>query len=151
MEWLGCGFYENYIDWNIFFYVGLYKGSVVDQYFLYDCLQENGNKIEVCWMSLIDIVGQGLMVVGQFYVSISVYLFFIEDLDELGFCKLQCYLFDIQFKDMVIWNIDLKQMGVGGDISWGVYFYQFYLILVECMLFFFCFCFVKQYGVLGNW
>ena len=121
MEWLGRGPHENYIDRNTSSYVGLYKGSVADQYFPYDRPQENGNKTEVRWMSLTDTAGQGLMVVGQPYVSTSAYLFPTEDLDEPGLRKSQRHLSDIQFKDMVTWNIDLKQMGVGGDTSWGAY------------------------------
>ena len=116
----GTWSHENYIDRNTSSYVGLYKGSVADQYFPYDRPQENGNKTEVRWMSLTDTAGQGLMVVGQPYVSTSAYLFPTEDLDEPGLRKSQRHLSDIQFKDMVTWNIDLKQMGVGGDTSWGL-------------------------------
>ena len=150
MEWLGRGPHENYIDRNTSSYVGLYKGSVADQYFPYDRPQENGNKTEVRWMSLTDTAGQGLMVVGQPYVSTSAYLFPTEDLDEPGLRKSQRHLSDIQFKDMVTWNIDLKQMGVGGDTSWGAYPHQPYLIPAERMSFSFRFWPVKQHGVSGN-
>ena len=150
MEWLGRGPHENYIDRNTSSYVGLYKGSVADQYFPYDRPQENGNKTEVRWMSLTDTAGQGLMVVGQPYVSTSAYLFPTEDLDEPGLRKSQRHLSDIQFKDMVTWNIDLKQMGVGGDTSWGAYPHQPYLIPAERMSFSFRFCPAKQNGVSGN-
>ena len=150
MEWLGRGPHENYIDRNTSSYVGLYKGSVADQYFPYDRPQENGNKTEVRWMSLTDTAGQGLMVVGQPYVSTSAYLFPTEDLDEPGLRKSQRHLSDIQFKDMVTWNIDLKQMGVGGDTSWGAYPHQPYLIPAERMSFSFRFCPAKQHGVSGN-
>ena len=150
MEWLGRGPHENYIDRNTSSYVGLYKGSVADQYFPYDRPQENGNKTEVRWMSLTDTAGQGLMVVGQPYVSTSAYLFPTEDLDEPGPRKSQRHLSDIQFKDMVTWNIDLKQMGVGGDTSWGAYPHQPYLIPAERMSFSFRFCPAKQNGVSGN-
>lgn len=101
-------------------------------------------------MSLTDTAGQGLMVVGQPYVSTSAYLFPTEDLDEPGLRKSQRHLSDIQFKDMVTWNIDLKQMGVGGDTSWGGYPHQPYLIPAERMSFSFRFCPAKQHGVSGN-
>lgn len=51
-------------------------------------------------------------------------MFPTEDLDEPGTRKSQRHISDIQMKDMVTWNIDLKQMGVGGDTSWGAYPHQ---------------------------
>lgn len=150
MEWLGRGPHENYVDRNSSSYVGLYKGSVADQYFAYDRPQENGNKTDVRWMSLTDRGGQGLMAVGYPYLSTSAYLFPTEDLDEPDIKKSQRHLSDIQPKEMVTWNIDLKQMGVGGDTSWGAFPHQPYLIPSERMSFSFRFCPAKKEGMSGN-
>lgn len=135
MEWFGRGPYENYIDRNTSSFVGKYKGSVAEQYFGYDRPQENGNKTEVRWMSLTDDSGEGLKAMGDPYLSCSAYLFPNEDLDEPGERKSQRHISDIIPKDMVTWNIDLKQMGVGGDTSWGAYPHQQYLIPAEKMTF----------------
>ncbi|MEG0517516.1 MAG: glycoside hydrolase family 2 TIM barrel-domain containing protein [Bacteroidales bacterium] len=128
MEWFGRGPHENYIDRNTSSFVGLYKGSVADQYFPYDRPQENGNKTDVRWMTLTNRKGAGLKVSGAPYISTSAYLFPTEDLSEVDLKKHQRHLSDIVEKDMVTWNIDWKQMGVGGDTSWGAYPHQPYLI-----------------------
>ena len=75
MAWLGRGPHENYCDRNGSSFVGLYKGSVAEQYFAYDRPQENGNKTDVRWMSLTDLKGNGLMVIGAPTISGSAYLF----------------------------------------------------------------------------
>ena len=128
MEWFGRGPHENYSDRWTSAFVGRYKGSVWEQYFPYDRPQENGNKIEVRWMSLTDMERNGLKAVGEPYISTSAYLFPTEDLSEVDLKKHQRHMSDIQPKDMVTWNIDWKQMGVGGDTSWGAYPHQPYLL-----------------------
>lgn len=150
MEWLGRGPHENYIDRNTSAYVGLYKGSVIEQYFSYDRPQENGNKTDVRWMSLTDKNGIGIMAIGEPYISSSAYMFPTEDLDEPGIKKSQRHQSDIEFKDMVTWNIDWKQMGVGGDTSWGAYPHQPYLIPAQKTTFSFRLCPAKQNGKTGN-
>ena len=128
MEWFGRGPHENYSDRLTSAFVGRYKGSVWEQYFPYDRPQENGNKTEVRWMTLTNTSGSGLKAAGQPYISTSAYLFPTEDLSEVDLKKHQRHMSDIQPKDMVTWNIDWKQMGVGGDTSWGAYPHQPYLI-----------------------
>lgn len=150
MEWLGRGPHENYIDRNTSSFVGRYKGSVADQYFAYDRPQENGNKTDVRWMSLTDKQGAGLMAIGQPYLSTSAYLFPNEDLDEPELRKTQRHMSDIRPKDMVTWNIDWKQMGVGGDTSWGAFPHQPYLISAERISFSFRLCPVASNELDGN-
>lgn len=135
MEWFGRGPHENYCDRYTSAFVGLYKGSVGEQYFPYDRPQENGNKTEVRWMSLVTPEGKGIKAVGMPYLSASAYLFPTEDLSEPDLKKHQRHLSDIQPKEMVTWNIDLKQMGLGGDTSWGAYPHPQYLIPAERMTF----------------
>ena len=150
MEWLGRGPQENYIDRNTSSFVGHFKGSVADQYFAYDRPQENGNKTDVRWMSLTDKNGNGIMAIGEPLFSSSAYLFPTEDLDEPGLRKSQRHTSDIKPKDMVTWNIDLKQMGVGGDTSWGAFPHEPYLIPARKMDFTFRLCPAKANGVEGN-
>lgn len=150
MTWFGRGPHENYIDRNTSAFTGLYNGSVADQYFPYDRPQENGNKTDVRWMSLTDDSGNGLMAIGCPYISTSAYMFPTEDLDEPGTRKSQRHMSDIRVKNMVTWNIDLKQMGVGGDTSWGAYPHQQYLIPAERMSFSFRLCPAKSHSTSGN-
>lgn len=150
MEWFGRGPHENYIDRNTSSYVGLYKGSVADQYFPYDRPQENGNKTDVRWMSLTNNKGEGLMVIGSPHISSSAYMFPTEDLDEPGLKKSQRHISDIENKDMVTWNIDWKQMGVGGDSSWGAFPHEPYLIPAKRLSFSFRICPAKKDEQIGN-
>ena len=128
MEWFGRGPHENYIDRNTSSFVGLYSGLVAEQYFPYDRPQENGNKTDVRWMSLSNKKGLGLKAVGEPYISTSAYHFDNADLCEPELKKTQRHMNDVKEKDLVTWNIDLVQMGVGGDTSWGAYPHQQYLL-----------------------
>lgn len=140
MEWFGRGPHENYTDRQTSAYVGRYKGTVWEQYFPYDRPQENGNKTDVRWMTITNPQGTGLKAVGQPYISTSAYLFPTEDLTEVDTHKHQRHLSDIQPKDQVTWNIDWRQMGVGGDTSWGAYPHQQYLIPAKRQSFGFRLC-----------
>lgn len=128
VDWFGRGPHENYIDRYTSAFVGRYNGNIKDQFFLYDRPQETGNKIDVRWMSLRNNKGEGMMIIGKPYISTSAYPFTNEDLDEPGTRKSQRHTSDISMKDLITWNVDLKQMGVGGDTSWGAYPHQQYLI-----------------------
>lgn len=128
VEWFGRGPFENYYDRNTSSFVGLYKGNVANQYFPYSRPQETGNKTDVRWMSLSNNSNIGLKVEGKSCISTSTYPFRNEDLCEIDDRKHQRHLSDIQPKEMITWNIDYKQMGVGGDTSWGAYPHQPYLI-----------------------
>ena len=150
VEWLGRGPHENYIDRRTSAYVGLYGGYVRDQYFLYDRPQETGNKTEVRWMSLRNPEGIGLMAIGMPYLSASTYDFPNSDLDEPGTKKSQRHISDIVSKDMVTWNIDWRQMGVGGDTSWGAFPHPQYLIPASHHVFSFRLCPIKEGQVKGN-
>ena len=57
---------------------------------------------------------------------------------------------DMSTEEKLAYVFDLKQMGVGGDTSWGAYPHQPYLIPAERMSFSFRFCPAKQNGVSGN-
>ena len=133
MTWFGRGPHESYCDRHDSEFVGLYSGTVWDQYFPYDRPQENGNKTQVRWMSLTASDGTGLKAEGEPYLSASAYMFPNSDLSEPDSRKHQRHLSDIVPKDMVTWNLDLKQMGLGGDTSWGAYPHQQYLIPAKKM------------------
>ena len=133
MEWLGRGPHESYIDRKTSAFIGRYKGRVWDQYFPYDRPQENGNKTDVRWMELTNKAGKGLRVEGEKPLSISAYEFHTDDLSEVDTRKHQRHINDIKKKDIVTWNIDMKQMGLGGDTTWGAFPHEQYLIHAKRM------------------
>ena len=127
VRWFGRGPQASYEDRKTGAFIGLYEGTVWEQYFPYDRPQENGNKTDVRWMELTS--GPfGMKAVGAPTISTSVYMFPNDDLAEPDLKKHQRHLSDVTKKDMVTWNIDLRQMGVGGDDSWGAYPHGQYLI-----------------------
>jgi len=116
--WYGRGPHENYWDRKTGAAIGVYRGKVMDQYHPYIRPQENGNKTDVRWVALTNSKGMGLLAVGRPLLSISAHHFLIEDFDP-GSKKRQRHACDLKKRDLVTLNLDYKQMGVGGDTSWG--------------------------------
>jgi beta-galactosidase len=118
ISWFGRGPHENYWDRKTGAPVGVYEGKVIDQYHPYIRPQENGNKTDVRWISLTNTEGMGFLAAGEPYLSVSVHHFLNEDFDP-GPQKAQRHTYHIKRRDLVTLNLDHKQMGVGGDTSWG--------------------------------
>ena len=143
VSWYGRGPHASYEDRKSGAFIDLYEGSVWDQYFPYDRPQENGNKTDVRWMELSS--GSCMAKVsGKPVFSSSVYMFPNDDLAEPGTGKHQRHVSDVVRKDLVTWNIDLRQMGVGGDNSWGAFPHEQYLIPATKMNFSFRLKFVNN-------
>ncbi|MFH2000233.1 MAG: glycoside hydrolase family 2 TIM barrel-domain containing protein, partial [Planctomycetota bacterium] len=118
LAWYGRGPHENYWDRNSGAPVGFYKGKVIDQYFPYIRPQENGNKTDMRWMALTDKEGTGLLICGSPTFDGSALHFLNADFDE-GDEKTQRHTTDLKPRNLVALNLDFRQMGVGGDDSWG--------------------------------
>ena len=118
MTWYGRGPHENYWDRNTSAAVGVYSGNVMDQYHPYIRPQENGYKTDVRWVALTNGEGKGLLAVGMPLISMAASRFLPDDY-EYGPEKDQRHPTDMKPRDMVVFNVDLRQMGVGGDTSWG--------------------------------
>jgi beta-galactosidase len=127
ISWYGRGPFENYCDRKTGSLVGLYRGSVSEQYHPYIRPQENGNKTDVRWVSLTDGRSIGLLAVGIPLLSVSAHHYLNEDFDE-GPTKRNRHTFDLKERNLVTLNLDYKQMGVGGDTSWGAKPHPEYLI-----------------------
>lgn len=118
MTWFGRGPQETYWDRKSGARIGLYRGKAIDQYHPYIRPQENGNKTDVRWVSLTNPAGIGLLAVGLPLLDVSAYPFKNEDFDE-GPEKTGKHTTDVVPRDRVTLNLDYRQMGVGGDTSWG--------------------------------
>lgn len=119
MVWYGRGPIENYWDRKGSADIDVYCATVWEQYFPYVRAQESGNKCDVRWSSFINKKGDGVCIVSNSMpLSIGAYNFPMNDL---------CYQANVGKKhggsiikrDMVWLNIDMLQMGVGGDNTWG--------------------------------
>ncbi|WP_372774803.1 glycoside hydrolase family 2 TIM barrel-domain containing protein [Mangrovibacterium sp.] len=128
MSWLGRGPHESYQDRKTAAFVGLYSGSVADQYFAYVRPQENGNKTDVRWASITNAEGIGLLFVGEPLFEISAHHNIMEDFESpertdgrqaAGVKAVNRHTTDVKERDLTSINLNYKQMGVGGDTSWG--------------------------------
>lgn len=117
VAWLGRGPHESYTDRKTGAAIGLYNGIVWEQHHPYVRPQENGNKVDVRWIAVTNGEGRGFLAVGDLLLSTSVHQYLLSDLDyEEGNLK---HTYDVKPRDLVTWNLDFRQMGVGGDDSWG--------------------------------
>ncbi|HBL75157.1 MAG: beta-galactosidase [Bacteroidetes bacterium GWF2_42_66] len=135
ISWLGRGPHESYADRKTSAFVGLYSGSVSDQYFPYLRPQENGNKTDVRWMTVTDAAGNGLMFSGNPLIEAYAHHYIMEDFESLEktyvqgsrsqkqFHRHPC---DVKPRDLTSVGVNFKQMGVGGDNSWGAWTHKEY-------------------------
>ena len=127
MSWLGRGPHESYSDRKTGAAVGLYEGNVWDQYHPYVRAQETANKTDVRWVSLTNNDGIGIVVVAESdLLSFSALQFGNEELYYPGRQAPNKHGSEIKPKDFTTLNIDYKQMGVGGEDSWGAWPYPAY-------------------------
>jgi beta-galactosidase len=130
IQWYGRGPHESYWDRKTGAAVGVYSGTVMEQYFPYIRPQENGNKTDVRWVALWSSDGIGLLAVGMTLLSVSAHHFTIDDFDE-GLEKRNRHTYNLKPRDLVTLNLDWKQMGVGGDTSWGARTHPEYMLPVQ--------------------
>ncbi|MDR1859688.1 MAG: DUF4981 domain-containing protein [Bacteroidales bacterium] len=129
LTWLGRGPQESYMDRKTAAFVGKYSGTVAEQYFPYVRPQENGNKTDVRWAAITDADGIGLQFIGLPLLEISARHNRIEDLTSRykpsekinGKIPPQRHINDVKPRDLTSVNVNFKQMGVGGDDSWGAW------------------------------
>jgi len=136
--WYGRGPHENYIDRKTSAFVGLYESTVADQYVPYVRPQENGYKTDTRWFSLTDDSGNGILVTGNQLFSFAALHNIHEDFESPK-GKLSMYrkdaksanthTNDVKPRELVKLNVDLGQMGVGGDNSWGAPIHLKYRLL----------------------
>ncbi|WP_448698390.1 glycoside hydrolase family 2 TIM barrel-domain containing protein [Mucilaginibacter sp. AW1-3] len=135
ITWYGRGLLENYIDRRTGFPAGIYSQPINEFGEPYVVPQENGNRTDVRWMFLGDKQNNGLMVVADSLLSMSAWPYTEQNIVAARHTN--------KLKDagFITLNIDLKQMGVGGNDSWseiaaplpqyqipaGEYHYTFYL------------------------
>jgi beta-galactosidase len=113
ISWYGRGPMENYIDRRSGFESGIYSQSITDFMENYAVPQENGNRTDVRWMYLADKQQNGLLVVADSLLSMSAWPYTEANIVA---AKHTNKLKDASF---ITLNIDLIQMGLGGNDSWS--------------------------------
>ena len=107
LTWYGLGPHEAYIDRRESARVGLYRGSVQDQYVPYVMPQENGNKLDVRWAAVTEAEGGGVLAVGRPRLNVSVHHYTPEDLTRAR------HTFELTPRNETILNLDHAQAPLG--------------------------------------
>ncbi|WP_408055926.1 glycoside hydrolase family 2 TIM barrel-domain containing protein [Streptomyces blattellae] len=126
VHYYGRGPEENHWDRNNGTDVGLYSGTVEGQWTPYIRPQENGNKTDVRWVALTDRRGNGLLVSGEPLLEVSASHFTPEDL-SVG----ARHDYQLTPREEVVLRVNHRQMGVGGDNSWGAHTHDEYKLFAN--------------------
>jgi len=135
ISWLGRGPHESYIDRKTSAFVGLYHLKVADMYFPYVRPQENGNRTDVRWAAITDSTGCGLLFKGMPLLEVTAHHNVMEDFEspvrtvgriQFGQKVINRHVCDVKPRNLTSVNVDFRQMGVGGDDSWGALTHEQY-------------------------
>ncbi|WP_406161851.1 glycoside hydrolase family 2 TIM barrel-domain containing protein [Streptomyces canus] len=126
LHYYGRGPEENHWDRNDGTDVGLYSGTVAEQWTPYIRPQENGNKTDVRWAALTGRDGVGLLVAGEPLLEVNASHFTPEDLSN-GVR----HDYQLTPRDAVVLRVNHRQMGVGGDNSWGAHTHDEYKLFAN--------------------
>ncbi|MFF7648012.1 glycoside hydrolase family 2 TIM barrel-domain containing protein [Streptomyces canus] len=126
LHYYGRGPEENHWDRNDGTDVGLWSGTVAEQWTSYIRPQENGNKTDVRWAALTGRDGVGLLVCGEPLLEVNASHFTPEDLSN-GVR----HDYQLTPRDAVVLRVNHRQMGVGGDNSWGAHTHDEYKLFAD--------------------
>ncbi|HHL51925.1 MAG TPA: DUF4981 domain-containing protein [Flammeovirgaceae bacterium] len=118
VTWYGKGPFENYIDRNKAALVGIYTLPVADLYVPYIRPQENGHRTRTRWLQLSNGRTKLRLLAADDLFGFNVHHQDISAFDH-GLQKQQRHTIDVQDEPFTAVHLDLRQMGVGGDDSWG--------------------------------
>ncbi|HPR88092.1 MAG TPA: glycoside hydrolase family 2 TIM barrel-domain containing protein [bacterium] len=124
VRWFGRGPHENYCDRKTSAFVGRYEMAVAGFASPYVSPQEMGYRTDTRWVAVTDAAGTGLLFTGP--LCFSALHNTSEDLTQKS--RGSIHPTDLVHRDEVCLNIDLAQMGVGGDDSWGAWPHKQYLL-----------------------
>jgi len=114
ISWFGRGPAETYIDRG-FERIGLYRSTIDKEWVDYSKPQENGNKVDVRWVTLTNAQGIGIRATGEEPLSVEARHYTKTDLERAA------YTFMMQRHPETFLNLDMKQMGAGGIDSWSTH------------------------------
>jgi beta-galactosidase len=118
-SWFGRGPFDNYWDRNYAAEIDVYTMPTDSLFHPYARAQESGYRTDVRWISQTNENGVGLMAMGEPTISSGALHFNMNKLDFDRNAKENNHGGSMTNENLIWWNIDFKQMGVGGDNSWG--------------------------------
>ncbi|WP_369047968.1 glycoside hydrolase family 2 TIM barrel-domain containing protein [Tenacibaculum sp. UWU-22] len=114
LNYFGLGPNENYIDRRKGERMGLFNYSIKNDYTYYVNPQESSNRTGVVWFTLKGNSNYGLTILGKQNLSISAWPYTMENIGKAMHTN------ELVADKYNTLNIDLIQMGVGGDDSWSM-------------------------------
>lgn len=133
VKWYGLGPQETYEDRQHGGKYGVYENKVADNIAEYLVPQESGNKCRVRYAKVMDKKGRGMMFFGD-ELSFSALPYTPHELENAA------HHFELPPVHYTVVRVAKKQMGVGGDDSWGSHTHPECLLdASEKMEFTFCF------------
>ncbi|HLR38426.1 MAG TPA: glycoside hydrolase family 2 TIM barrel-domain containing protein [Chitinophagaceae bacterium] len=116
VTWYGKGPCENYADKHYGLSSAIYSKTLKDFMEPYVVPQENGNRMDVRWMYLSDTTTHdGILIVADSLLNMSAWPYTEQNINEAQ------HINELHDAGFITLNIDLKQMGVGGNTSWNKY------------------------------
>jgi len=111
MIWYGRGPHETMMDRKTGAAIGIYSGKIEDLIHNYVRPQENGNRTDVRWVSLLNKNDFGILVsdLGGTLLYVSAWPYTQEDLNKAE------HIHELPRRNNITFNIDYRQRGVGGD------------------------------------
>jgi beta-galactosidase len=113
ISWYGRGLYENYVDRRYGFDAAIYAQPIEQFMEPYVMPQENGYRTDVRWMHLSNKSSEGLLVVADSLLSMSAWPYTEENIETAKHTN------KLKEAGYITLNIDLMQMGVGGNDTWS--------------------------------
>jgi beta-galactosidase len=114
ISWYGRGPHENYWDRKNSAAIGRYNGKVYDQFTPYLKPQESGNKTDVRYASISEGTDKpGLAFESALHFEVNALPWTPEELEAND------HVYKLPVSDKTVLRVNYKQMGVGGDDSWG--------------------------------
>ncbi len=111
INYYGLGPMENYPDRAYGFDLGIYEMDIEQFMEPYLYPQENGNRMDVRWFHLKN-KNTGLLVVGDQPLYMSAWPYSQKAIEQAK------HWYKLEKEDHITLNIDLRQMGVGGNDTW---------------------------------
>jgi beta-galactosidase len=126
VSWLGRGPFDNYQDRKYAADVDVYHLPADALFHPYPRAQESGHRTDISWMALQSKNKSGWLFFSDTLLSAGVLHF---DMQKLDFDRQQNkHGHSILNENLIWWNIDYLQQGVGGDNSWGAKAHPQYLL-----------------------
>ncbi len=135
VEWYGNGPAETYEDRKMGAKLGIYQNMVSDNMAAYLVPQECGNKTDVRWAKITDRKGRGILFeADDAAINFSALPYTPHEIENAK------HPYELPEVHYTVVRVAKRQMGVGGDDSWGAPVHEEYHIAVDRKLEFrFCF------------